>query len=637
MPIIRALPVQLHSRGLSKYSVMKMGATVAAATAATSDSLDIEEERIGVMFIILFVSLFAVSFPTLSKQIRFLRIPGIHFGTGVILATAFIHLLDDAFRSLADRKVEERYGKVSKWTGSIILVSLLAIFLVEYTSTSFVEHLNGKSSTPSTPVASQVPSRRPSLPPKPNGAPANPDEAISEITPLLNGGRPVSITIPAGVQTYHAIHSHTSHSHTHHTHQSNILTNSPRVCRMALTHEHTPIQIDGHKSERGESYERALQKRRQDQYETEQRRIEDSNAEQRPRIGRRRQIVGLLVSDTHLRLMSFKWASMIHSFVIGLTLSVTSGSDFTSLTTAIIFHQLFEGFSLGIRIAAIPPKPKSLSHSKELDIEDVQERLEDEIDSEDSEEVVRAPPRHTLSSSPQVIHSHRPSIDKGKHKSACSAPSSTLLYSPKRSSKWQPWKWRWRHVKEFEWLKLTLTSLFGVTTPLGMALGMLVWNGPGRNHSSNDASMLLTQGIMSAISAGLLIYAATVEMIAGDFVFGDVEGHHHHHHHTHEEVEGKSDADASHSRGRKLRRGEERSIECEARAAEGANVELRMEEDAAGQVPAEEIIAAAMEEQGGQEEEGSEQGPRIGKRVLAVLSLFAGAGMMVLVGLGEGD
>jgi zinc transporter 1/2/3 len=43
--------------------------------------------------------------------------------------------------------------------------------------------------------------------------------------------------------------------------------------------------------------------------------------------------------------------------------------------------------------------------------------------------------------------------------------------------------------------------------------------------------MLLIQGVMSAISAGMLIYAATVEMIAGDFVFGDVDGGHHHHHH----------------------------------------------------------------------------------------------------------
>jgi len=70
----------------------------------------------------------AVSFPTISKQIPFLRIPGIvffigkHFGTGVILATAFIHLLDDAFRSLQSKKVAERYGKLGKYTGSIMFV-----------------------------------------------------------------------------------------------------------------------------------------------------------------------------------------------------------------------------------------------------------------------------------------------------------------------------------------------------------------------------------------------------------------------------------------------------------------------------------------------------------------------------------
>ena len=42
--------------------------------------------------------------------------------------------------------------------------------------------------------------------------------------------------------------------------------------------------------------------------------------------------------------------------------------------------------------------------------------------------------------------------------------------------------------------------------------------------------MLLIKGTMSAISAGMLIYAATVEMIAGDFVFGDVDGGHGHGH-----------------------------------------------------------------------------------------------------------
>lgn len=51
--------------------------------------------------------------------------------------------------------------------------------------------------------------------------------------------------------------------------------------------------------------------------------------------------------------------------------------------------------------------------------------------------------------------------------------------------------------------------------------------------------MALTQGLLSAVSAGMLIYAATVEMIAGDFVFGDVGGDHGHtHDHTHDHEHG---------------------------------------------------------------------------------------------------
>ena len=42
--------------------------------------------------------------------------------------------------------------------------------------------------------------------------------------------------------------------------------------------------------------------------------------------------------------------------------------------------------------------------------------------------------------------------------------------------------------------------------------------------------MIFTQGVLSAISAGMLIYAATVEMLGGDFVFGDVAGDHGHSH-----------------------------------------------------------------------------------------------------------
>ncbi|KAF9108192.1 high-affinity Zn(2+) transporter zrt1 [Mortierella sp. GBA35] len=40
-----------------------------------------------------------------------------------------------------------------------------------------------------------------------------------------------------------------------------------------------------------------------------------------------------------------------HSVIIGVTLGVSSGSEFTGLLIALLFHQFFEGFALGARIA----------------------------------------------------------------------------------------------------------------------------------------------------------------------------------------------------------------------------------------------------------------------------------------------
>ena len=119
--------------------------------------------------------------------------------------------------------------------------------------------------------------------------------------------------------------------------------------------------------------------------------------------------------------------------------------------------------------------------------------------------------------------------------------------------------------------------------------------------------MLVIQGIMSAISAGMLIYAATVEMIAGDFVFGDVEGHHHHHHHDHDDAE----VQKPYSRASSMaRRGEGRiDVEDHHLATAGSG------EDALGGK--------------------KDQKATIAKKILAVVSLLAGSSMMVLVGLGE--
>jgi solute carrier family 39 (zinc transporter), member 1/2/3 len=76
--------------------------------------------------------------------------------------------------------------------------------------------------------------------------------------------------------------------------------------------------------------------------------------------------------------------------------------------------------------------------------------------------------------------------------------------------------------------------LFAITTPVGILAGLLTFTRDTDRGKSlvsfeeyichllnayfNIGQMKFTQGLMCAISAGMLIYAACVEMLAGDFV-----------------------------------------------------------------------------------------------------------------------
>ena len=155
-------------------------------------------------------------------------------------------------------------------------------------------------------------------------------------------------------------------------------------------------------------------------------------------IGRKRQIVGILVRDAlslSVPLYPFifppqvlQLGIMLHSLVIGFTLALASGSDFESLATAISFHQLFEGLSLGIRIAALPTHPQQSS---------------------------------------------------------------------------------------LNWLRPLLALLFALTTPAGILSGLIVFDA---GHRGGGVGAKVAEGVLSAVSAGMLIYAACVEMLAADFV-----------------------------------------------------------------------------------------------------------------------
>jgi solute carrier family 39 (zinc transporter), member 1/2/3 len=63
-------------------------------------------------------------------------------------------------------------------------------------------------------------------------------------------------------------------------------------------------------------------------------------------------------------------------------------------------------------------------------------------------------------------------------------------------------------------LKAVLAVLFAITVPIGISIGLLTL----RRNGVNGPQLQFVQGIMSAVSAGMLVYAACVEMLAGDFV-----------------------------------------------------------------------------------------------------------------------
>ncbi|EKG22323.1 Zinc/iron permease [Macrophomina phaseolina MS6] len=114
---------------------------------------------------------------------------------------------------------------------------------------------------------------------------------------------------------------------------------------------------------------------------------------------------------------------LFHSVFIGMAISVATGPSFLVLLVAISFHQTFEGLALGSRIAALAFPPSS----------------------------------------------------------------------PK------PW---------------LMALAYGTTTPLGQAIGLGIHN----LYDPASETGLLTVGVMNAISSGLLLFAGLVELLAEDFL-----------------------------------------------------------------------------------------------------------------------
>lgn len=94
--------------------------------------------HIGALFIILGVSAGACALPIIALRIPQLRIPPNalflfrHFGTGVLIATAFVHLFPTAFISLTDPCLPHFFNdQYPAFAGAIALAAVFVITIVE--------------------------------------------------------------------------------------------------------------------------------------------------------------------------------------------------------------------------------------------------------------------------------------------------------------------------------------------------------------------------------------------------------------------------------------------------------------------------------------------------------------------------
>ena len=109
--------------------------------------------RISALFVIMIVSTFAPFFPGVPKRVPRFRSPisvcvfARYFGAGVIVATAFIHLLDPAYSEIGPQTCVGMTGNWAQysWCPAIVLASVMFIFLLDFGAERYVEVKYGLS------------------------------------------------------------------------------------------------------------------------------------------------------------------------------------------------------------------------------------------------------------------------------------------------------------------------------------------------------------------------------------------------------------------------------------------------------------------------------------------------------------
>ncbi|KAI5841454.1 Zinc/iron permease [Morchella snyderi] len=220
-----------------------------------------------------------------------------HFGTGVIIGTAFIHILPAAHSYLTAPCLPPFFTTdYPSLPDAIAMAAMFAIFLIDFSSKSWVESLHDQATADAEKNAGLSEEYEAHI-----SNPSNIDRSLYQ--PEENGSVLIS-----------------SYRHA----SKEVAPNDMGVVHHddLLTINQTPPLTGSEIAE-----------------------IADMDAHQvELRYHRQQELLSTLIVEA---------GTCFHSIFLGLSLALSTGDGFTALFIAIVFHQVFEGLAIGSRLASI--------------------------------------------------------------------------------------------------------------------------------------------------------------------------------------------------------------------------------------------------------------------------------------------
>lgn len=299
------------------------------------------------LFLILFLSILACAFPIAAKRIPAIPVPrralflSRHFGTGVLLATAFVHLLPTAFMSLTDPCLSPFWNQgYPAMAGFIAMVSMFVVVGIEmFFATKGAGHSHGSDYT-TVPDEHDAPRQRHSLD-------ASTKAGLRRYKSHLGPDDDYTEDLPSGSSLS--------------MNGSNVALISPSAPKKKNSQEEpdeddSDLELDDYLTTEtnGEAASRT----------------DPTSSSSRHRNGHppsphsHDQSASTILNDYQkqqralLQCLLLEAGILFHSVFIGMAVSVATGTAFIVLLIAISFHQTFEGLALGSRIAGITAFPK---------------------------------------------------------------------------------------------------------------------------------------------------------------------------------------------------------------------------------------------------------------------------------------